>query len=283
MTKVYGNYYQQALDLQYNPRLTVDFKKYADRWARDSAAIRSSASSSLDVRYGESVDEELDIYLAQGSNRPIHIFFHGGYWRSMNKSDFAFIAPGFRKPDTVCVVVNYTLCPAVTIGEIVRQCEAATAWVWRNAEQIGGDKNRISISGHSAGGHITAMLMATDWAALKCPPDVVKKAVAISGLYDLEPLRLSFLNEFIHLTAESALIYSPINAVPVSKVPMLFTLGSDESFEFHRQTEHYSSLWKSVGNTSEQFAATGLNHYSVMDEAYNPETDCGRRVFDWLV
>src|SRR5262249_8280299 len=143
MTKIYRNYDRQQLDLQYNPRLTVDMQPFAERWTRASAQVRASAHAQLDVAYGPTPDETLDVFLARGANRPIHIFFHGGYWRSMNKVDFAFIAPGFRPSDTVCVVVNYALCPAVTIGDIVRQCETATAWVWKHAHSLGGDPERI--------------------------------------------------------------------------------------------------------------------------------------------
>jgi autotransporter passenger strand-loop-strand repeat protein len=136
----------------------------------------------FDLSYGTHPGERLDIFPAQAAGAPVNIFVHGGYWHRLDKADFSFVARAFRPAGAATVVINYALMPSVDMDELVRQCRAAVAWTWLNAPSFGSDPDRLYVSGHSAGGHLTAMLLATDWASFGCPADVVKGGVAISGL-----------------------------------------------------------------------------------------------------
>src|SRR5437773_4558714 len=227
---VFRHYDQEALDREYNNRLKVpEFAEYLDRWPRTSEAARRELPCRLDVRYGASPGETLDIFPADGPGpAPVHVFIHGGYWHRMDKADFSYVARGLRPAGAATVVLDYGLVPAIDLDELVRQCRAAIAWVHRHARQWGGDPDRIAISGHSAGGHLVAMLLATDWAASGVPADVVKAGCAISGLYDLEPIRLCYLNRVLALTPEVAQRNSPVHLAPARPTPLILAVGGTE-------------------------------------------------------
>ncbi|HEX7007339.1 MAG TPA: alpha/beta hydrolase [Alphaproteobacteria bacterium] len=276
---VYGPYSQEALDDQYNTRLTApDFAQIFERWARDSAKARQAGAATLDVAFGSSADETLDVFHAKATGAPIQIFFHGGYWRSMHKNDFAFLAPPFSAAGAVAVVPNYSLCPGVTMDTLIEQCRRAVDWTYKNARRIGGDPDRIHISGHSAGGHIVAMMLATDWVARGLPAEPIRGACAISGLYDLEPIRLSFLNVDVRLTPEMALRNSPIEIMRKKAPPTILALGALESAEFHRQTARYDAVLRANGTPVEVMDEAGLHHFSILDAFCDRRQALGRAV-----
>ncbi|MFQ5983620.1 MAG: alpha/beta hydrolase, partial [Woeseiaceae bacterium] len=171
---LFRGYDRTALDAQYNARAAVpEHVEIVERWQRDGAVVRSEFAAHLDIAYGPSDAEKLDVFPARGPGpAPVQVFFHGGYWMSRNKSNFSFLARTFVPAGAVFVSVNYALLPTVDMDELVRQCRVAVAWTHDNIAAHGGDPDRIFVSGHSAGGHIVAMLMATDWPALAgLPPD----------------------------------------------------------------------------------------------------------------
>ena len=207
------------LDRMYNNRLLVPgHGAHFARWAEESRKAREQLPCQLNLHYGDSPSETLDVFPApevQSHNgAPVLVFIHGGYWRSLDKADHSFIAPTFTRADACVVVLNYALCPAVTIVQIVQQIAKALAWTWRHVAGFGGDPARITVAGHSAGGHLAAMLLANDWTAhaLDLPQALVKNALSISGLYDLEPIRHTpFLKDF-NLTPEQVRQASPVEA-----------------------------------------------------------------------
>lgn len=272
---LYLGYDRAALDAQYFLRGRVpDFQDYFDRYRQWSDQAKRELGATLDIAYGPSPAETLDIFPCADHGRPVHVFIHGGYWQAMDKADFAFVAYGFRPKNAVTVTVNYALAPTVRMDEIVRQNRAALAWVWRNAPRFGGDPNRIHVSGHSAGGHLTAMMCLTDWPSFApgLPKDLVKGGLAISGLFDLEPVRLCYLNDKLGLDAAEARRNSPIHLLPATAPELLFCVGDAETDEFLRQQAEFLAAWRARGLPAREIPAPGLHHFSVIEALAKPGT-----------
>ena len=262
------------LDSMYNNRsLVPDYATYFERWIQTSKAVRRNQPCTLDVSYGNSDGEKLDIFPAHAGNAPVVVFIHGGYWRSLDKSDHSFVAPAFTKQGACMVVVNYDLCPAVTIPDITMQMVRALAWVYRNIAQFGGSPQRITVMGHSAGGHLAAMMLACDWPrfAPGLPKGLVGKALSISGIFDLRPLtRTPFLKDSLNLTTADALRASPALLPPPAAGVLNAVAGGNESAEFLRQNPLIKSAWGEKIVTVCN-ALSGLNHFSVLDAFANPK------------
>jgi arylformamidase len=277
---VFRHYDQKALDAEYNNRVKVkDALEWIARYGGESARARAELPMRFDVPYGAHHGERLDVFpAARPGPSPVHVFIHGGYWHRMDKADFSFVARGLRPAGAVTVVLGYGLVPAVDLDELVRQCRAGIAWVHRHAAQWGGDPGRITVSGHSAGGHLAAMLLATDWAALGVPRDVVKAACAISGLYDLEPIRLCYLNGVLALTPEAVRRNSPVHLVPSAAAPLVLALGAAEGPEYHRQTEDLAAAWRPHGTPIEVLDLDGHDHFSIVGELQSPFSPLARAI-----
>ena len=284
---IFREYDREGLDREYNNRAKVaDSADWLARYTREGAATRGVLACRLDVAYGPSPAETLDIFYAGGAPpapgarpAPVHVFLHGGYWRALDKADFSFVARAFVTAGAVVVVVNYGLIPAVDMDELVRQCRASIAWVWREAPSFGGDPGRIFVSGNSGGGHLVAMLMATDWPAFAgLPADVIKAGCGISGLYDLEPIRLCYLNETLRLTPEEARRNSPIHLAPLRSGPLLLAVGGLEGPEYHRQTDELAAAWRQRGLPCEVMDMPGIHHFSVVSQLEDPESELARAI-----
>ncbi len=272
---LYRGYDQQALDDQYNARKSCpDVEAYLARWPESSHNLRQSAACELDLGFGESAAERLDIFPGEGPRAPLLVFIHGGYWRAFDKQQFSFVANGFRAAGITVAVVNYALAPGVTMDEIVRQNRAALAWLHGNAARHGADPDRLHVAGHSAGGHLTAMMMCTDWPAFEAglPRDLVKGGCAVSGLYDLEPIRLSYLNAEVRLNEEMARRNSPLHLDPVATTPLILSVGGAESDEFRRQTTAFADHWRQSGRQLDELVMPGLDHFAIMEALADPDS-----------
>ncbi len=260
---------QEELDAQYDLEGTVpDLSLYANFYAKESEKVRAELEHRLDVPFGPTLAEHLDLYPAPGLEHPapILVYLHGGYWRSRTSKEFGFVARGPASRGVSTVVVNYALCPEVTIDEIVRQVRAALVWTYGNAASFGGDPERIYVAGHSAGGHLTAMLLATDWEGVYgLPNGIVKGACAISGLFDLAPFPYTFLQPKLQLTWDQVLRNSPILHLPDEAPPLLLAYGEDEPSELRRQSEDFFAAWKEKGLPGNLLPLSGKNHYDVID------------------
>ncbi len=279
---VFLGYDQAALDREYdNSGKVANAAEYIARYPAESARARAALPARLDLRYGPAPGEALDLFLPEGEGpAPVHGFVHGGYWRSLGKADFSYVARGFQPAGALVAVIDYALIPTVDMDELVRQVRASVAWLYRNAAAFGGDPERITVSGHSAGGHLVAMLMSTDWGRFAgLPADVVKAGCGISGLYDLEPIRLSYLNDTLGLTPEMARRNSPVHLVPATaRGPLLLAVGGLEGDEYHRQTESFATAWRRRGLAAEVLDMDGHDHFSIVTELLDPGTPLSRAV-----
>jgi arylformamidase len=273
---VYRDFDQTELDAQYNNRARFpNYLEHFAAWQRWSAHTRTVLPSHLDLSFGPGPDETLDIFPAPAERgaAPLYVFIHGGYWYSLDKSDYSYVAEGFRPHGLATVVNNFGLAPRFTMDEIVAQNRNALAWLWRNARRYSADPSRIYVAGHSAGGHLAALLLATDWSALGAdlPPDLVKGACAIGGIFDLEPIRRSFLNAKLHLTLAQVAAHSPLLQTVGVPAPLLLIVAKDESPEFHRQSAEMHARWESLGFPVQSVVPAGLDHFDVVNQLISPE------------
>lgn len=259
---------QEEIDQQYNPRLIVaDVPDLFARMAIESARVSTRIKPRLRIPYGPTLDEYVDVFAASQPNAPVHVFIHGGYWRAFSAADFHHLAEGLHDAGLAVVMVNYSLCPAVGLREIVRQCRAALAWTWRNAASFNGNPDRLSVSGHSAGGHLTGMLLATDWAGrYGLPADLIKLACPISGLFDLAPFPYSWLQPSLQLDWAEVRQNSPMFLAPTSRPQLVVSVGGLESAEFHRQSLDYVEFLRSCGHEPTYLDLADHNHFTVTDE-----------------
>jgi arylformamidase len=251
---------------QYNARAAVP--GFAEVFARTEAASRRARIDLpcyLDVAYGEGAGETLDIFPSAGTARGTLSFIHGGYWRSRDKSDFSLLARCYRSAGFTVVLPNYALCPAVTVEHIIRQMLKAHAWLYRNGAAFGADPMRLIVSGHSAGGQLAAMMAACDWQRYEAdlPADLVKAAVAISGIYDLMPLRRTSMNADLKLDENAARVASPVTYMPARAVPLIVAVGARESAEFRRQASLLGSRWPHCLRASP--VVPGVDHFTIVE------------------
>ena len=278
---VYRNYDRDQFEWQYNARLQVkDSEEIVALNIARSEAYSKKARARLDLSFGPSELERVDLFLTESDNAPVHLFIHGGYWRSRDKSMFSFLAEPLVDAGALVAITNYSLCPDVTLDEIVRQMRSVAAWLWRNVRDHGGDPERIHVSGHSAGGHLAAMLAATDWAEFdnELPGDLVKSATPISGLFTLEPLIRHSVNEDLRMDVATAKRNSPSLLRPRMQGAINICVGGEESEEFRWQSKDLASRWKEDGARVAYVEIPDCNHFTILKRLAEPDFDLTRRL-----
>ena len=258
-----AEYYSQ----QYNARAAIPEHPYIfTRWVNESAHVRRTHAALFDLPYGEASGERLDFFPTNRSDAPLLVFIHGGWWRSLDKSDFSFIAPAYVRAGINVALTNYTLAPEASIADIVRQQLRAIAWLYRNADKYDFDPNRIIVAGHSAGAHLSAMMMSAVWPVFgeDLPANLVKGGVLMSGLYELEPVRhADFVNVDLKLTEKDIEPLSPAGMPQAHPAPFITAVGGLESDEFKRQNLLIAASWKACHHGD--IALPGVNHLSICD------------------
>jgi len=206
-----------------------------------------------------------------GRDAPVVVFIHGGYWRWLDKSDFSYLAQTLCPAGYTLVLPNYSLCPAASVEQAIRDTLAAHAWVYRNIRSYGGDPRRIFVAGHSAGGQLAAMMVACDWQdyASDLPAGLVRGALAISGIYDLMPLRRTAMNADLRLDENAARVASPVTYRPSRGVPVITAVGEAESTEFQRQCRLLGSQWPRCVRKS--VTVPHANHFTILDGLSRPD------------
>ena len=263
------------VEREYNLRAAFpDHPQWFERWARESEVARSELHGELDVRYGSGPKQTVDLFPAVNARGAL-LFIHGGYWRALDKRDHSFVAPPCVARGIGVAVVNYDLCPDVSIARIVDEIREAVAWLRREGARHGVPSEHLVVGGHSAGGHLAAMLLATDWPARGLPPTTIESAVTVSGVFDLEPLvQAAFLNVDLKLDRARAHAVSPIHLSPKVRVPLLLAAGEAETSEFIRQSWLLWERWPEchpAGRHGPLFIRE-RHHFSVLSEFGNPNS-----------
>ncbi len=257
------DYYNQ----QYNARAMIpDHPRIYTRWVQESVHVRRTTMGLFDLAYGESEGERLDFFPTSRAGSPLLVFIHGGSWRSLDKSDFSFITPAYTRAGINIALLNYSLAPAASIEEITLQQLRALAWLYRHAERYDFDRDRIVVAGHSAGGHLAAMMLAAMWPtyAADLPHDLVKAGVLLSGIYDLAPVRhADFINVDLKLESEHVDALSPALMPQAHCTPFITAVGGLESAEFKRQNALIGDTWKSAH--AGDIALPDANHLTICD------------------
>lgn len=283
MTLVYRDFDQATLDREYNARETVpDMDPFIADYISLSAAARDSLECHLDISFGPGAEETLDIFPA-GPKAPVFVFIHGGYWRMLSKNESSFMAPNFVDHGIAVAAVNYTLRPHATLDEIVAEVRRCIAWLYHHGSDYGIDPNRIYVGGSSAGGHLTGTVVARGWQGdFDVPEDVVKGGVPLSGLMDMEPVQLCFVNDWLNADKEMASRNSPQNFIPDSGCPLVISYGGLETNEFKRQSEDFAAAWRAQGGEADCFESGPCNHFNIPLELCKKDSELTRKVFEMI-
>ena len=271
----------EAVERGYNNRAAVpDHQRWLDAWVERSQSAIEALRPEIDVPYGDGADETLDVFRAAGRPRGTFAFIHGGWWRALDKSDYAFVAPPFVAAGYAVATINYTLCPAAPIDAIVDQCRRAVRWLASEGPQHGLTAPLV-IGGHSAGGHLTAMMYTIDWRAEGFERAPFVGGVSLSGVHDLTPLVHFSHNADFKLDAALARTLSPARKPPTTDAPLVIAVGADETSEFVRQTDLLWDAWprnRPAGARAPMHIA-GRQHYNVVLDYADPASALARGTF----
>ena len=281
---IYRNFTQEELNVQYDARGTApDGNKFRKFISENSARVRKKLDCQIDVAYGKTEAEVVNVFPANNPKSPVVFFIHGGYWRSSSQKDVDLYAESFVPAGCAYVTVNYLLAPEASIDLIVQQCRVALAWTYRNAFTFNGDPNKIYVLGRSAGGHLAGMMLANNWRhELDLPENLIKGACVLSGLFDLEPVRLSNANEWAKLDKEAAYRNSPVHHLPEIGCPLIVGWGEHETDEFKRQSDIYRIAWQARGWFCETIEFAGKHHFGSMPDLMFPTQTCTKAVFSQI-
>jgi arylformamidase len=254
---------RRALDAAYNnSAAVVDSDEYLADWQERSAALRARMPAYLDLVYADKQTTRLDFFSCGRSAAPTLVFFHGGYWQRNSKEGFAFVAEGPLAHGFHVAVVGYTLAPYARLDTIVDEARTAVRWLQSEIKGLGGDPGSLFVSGWSAGGHLAAMVMGEP---------AVRGGVTISGLYDLEPIRLSYLNEKLRLDQDEARRNSPLLHLPTQAGKLVVAVGAQELPELRRQSADFAAAWRARGLPCELRELPGCHHYAALEKLADPQ------------
>jgi arylformamidase len=268
----YAHFSDEDINNSFMPRRAVaDHEAWLTREAALSEKARKEFKGArLDVPYGDTPLQRLDIFPTARKEAPIHVYIHGGFWRALDKAAYSHIGATLARAGAVGVLINYDLCPKVTVDDVVRQTMAAIAWTYRHGGEMGGDPNRIYVSGHSAGGQLAAMALVHDWRADGLPGDFIKGIGVLSGVLDLEPVLRIEANAEIQLKPEMVARNSPLFLEPKVMAPVIVAPGGDEPEAWVQQSRDYAAMLQSRGYPVSLMVMPGHHHFSLTYALSNP-------------
>ena len=263
---LYRGFTQTELDQEYSPRSMIggDLTPYVESWAALSAQHRAQMECRENLAYGAGPTQVLDFFPALGAGAPLHVFIHGGYWQALSQRESAMMAPALVEAEQSFATLNYTLAPDARIGDMIDECRKALLWLAENAFNLGFDPSRVTLSGHSAGAHLAAIVMATSADALARAGLRVRDVILISGVYDLEPIRLTPVNDPLQLTPVEVHDLSPILHLPAPGPRYRVTVAERDTPEFIRQSRSYAELLRKTGHSVSFDLQKGMQHFDII-------------------
>lgn len=269
------------LEKNYNPREAVsNFTQYIEDYKILAKKTRQELPCILDINYADSSLQKLDIFRKKNlKDASVHIFIHGGYWRALDKSDHSQLAKPFVENDIIYFSINHDLCPNVSLSEIVKQVTSAIIWIYNNCSKYGGNKNKITISGHSAGAHLCAMMLNIKWEDYNVPANIIKGAALISGIYEPELVLNLSVNEEIKLSKKEAINNTP--KCPKEHIPIILTcVGKLEPEGWIEQTRLFTKKIINKCNYLDFSILEDENHFSMMISFSNPENKFVKKIIN---
>ncbi|WP_170552386.1 MULTISPECIES: alpha/beta hydrolase [Ruegeria] len=263
---LYRGFSQEELEQEYSPRSMIggDLTPYLDSYAALSAQHRAQMEVIGNVSYGDGRAQVLDFFPAKGAGAPLHVFIHGGYWQALSQNESAMMAPALVEAEQSFATLNYTLAPEARIGDMINECRDALLWLAANAPDLGFDPSRITLSGHSAGAQLAAMVMANSADALARAGLRVREVILISGVYDLEPISLTSVNDPLQLTPVEIHDLSPILHLPAPGPRYHVTVAERDTPEFVRQSRDYAELLRKAGHAVSFDLKKGMQHFDII-------------------
>lgn len=275
-------YDEKALNEQLNLRArTPEHPQIFECWERDSQEVRASIPHRFDVAYGEAPGEKLDFFPAKDKQAPLLVFIHGGYWQGLDKAHYSYFAPSFVQQGIAFVSMNYSLAPQARIGTMVEQIRRGLHWLYAKAAELGFDRERVVVSGHSAGGHLATMAAVTDWSAFDLPQDWLAGCCSLSGVYQLEPIRHSYHQPILQLTEEEVATLSPHLLKPRGAIPTILAVGALEPEEFRQQQRELAAAW-GLDTPMMAMEVPERHHFNVVDALIEDEQPLRRALLTLL-
>ena len=272
MTLVFRDYDLATLELEYagsvrEPELAAPRAEREKRVEAANAEVVATRPRMLDFVYGVHPRERLDFYPTVSPRAPLFVFFHGGYWKMRDKSMFSYLAPAFVDAGVNFAAVGYPYATDTRLRGTVESCRRAIHWLLSYQTGLRFDPGRVHVGGHSAGGHLAAMMMATDWQAYGLPGGLINTATCVSGLYDLEPLTICRQHRDLGIDAAEVKDFSPVRLTPRNpKGRLIVTVGGAEGAEFQRNSTELADAWKKRGLAATKPKSPGRYHFDVLDE-----------------
>lgn len=252
---------------QYNPRVTVaNAASVVPGWRRRALATREKFPPLGDIKYGPHRRENYDLFRVPNARGTV-VYIHGGYWRMLSKLETSWIAEGFVQQGLNVALINYPLCPDVTVADIRQSCIRAFVHLWTHTLEPA-ERERIAVTGHSAGGHLAALHLATDWLQLGLVENPIMGVLPVSGIFDVEPLIPTSMNADLHLTQDTAQRLNLLSSPLRTAAKLVLAVGAEEPEEFHRQSQALAAAWNILEPTVISLA--GANHYTAIDSLAQP-------------